>query len=176
MIVLASVLTGLTIWAIWFIESNDQRIAVFGIVALITATFTSVFTVSINNKKAKEREYELLVLKEKQKVYEHFYNSFFELFKNQKKSKQLLSQKATDEMMLFKKGLMNWGSERLIQQFIHYEDSVANPTHPLEIIEIGNTFLKEIRKEMGFSDSKDLNIMSIILTSEARAEIFGANQ
>ena len=77
-------LIGLMIWGIWFVPKIENKIQVFGIVAVIMAAFTSVLTVSINNKKTKEREYDLHVLKEKQKVYEHFYNTLFEIFSKTK--------------------------------------------------------------------------------------------
>ena len=59
MTVLAMLLIGLLIWAIWFIDKQENQISVFGIVAIILAAFTSVLTVTINNRKAKEREYDL---------------------------------------------------------------------------------------------------------------------
>src|SRR5690606_13820496 len=109
---------------IFYIDNLDSKISVLGIVALIVAAFTSVMTVNINNKKTREREYELHILKEKQKVCEHFYNAFFEIFKNVKNNRDGLTKKAIDEMALFKKGLMNWGSESLIKKYIEYEDKL----------------------------------------------------
>ena len=85
MTVLFLVLIGLVIWGIWFVEKIENKISIFGIVAVITAAFTSVMTVSINNKKAKEREYDLLVLKENRKFMSistiHFLNYLIELAK-----------------------------------------------------------------------------------------------
>jgi uncharacterized membrane protein len=170
-ILLLLLLGSLTIWGSFFVHEIQHKISVFGIVAVITAAFTSVITVSINHKKTKEREYELMLLKEKQKVYEHFYNVFFELLNNTKKGKSGISKKAQDEMMLFKRGLMNWGSEKLIKSYLEYESKLDSKDSQLGILENGNKFLKDLRKEMGFHDSKDLNLMSIILTAEARKEL-----
>jgi len=64
---LFTLLIGLLIWAIWFVSDINTKTSIFSIVVVILAAFTSVLTVSINNKKAKEREYELLIMKEKQK-------------------------------------------------------------------------------------------------------------
>ena len=66
--ILILILVSLSIWGIFYIKNIDSKIAVFGIVAIIVAAFTSVMTVNINNKKTREREYELHILKEKQKV------------------------------------------------------------------------------------------------------------
>lgn len=164
-------LGSLSIWACFYLEKIENKISVFGIVAVITAAFTSVMTVSLNHKKTKEREYELLLLKEKQKVYEHFYNVFFELLKNTKNGQSGISKKAQDEMMLFKRGLMNWGSEKLIKSYLEYESNLNSKNTQVGILENGNKFLKQIRSEMGFSDSKNLNLISIILTAEAREEL-----
>jgi drug/metabolite transporter (DMT)-like permease len=85
MIFLFLLLVGFLFFGIFYVDNLQSKISILGIVAIIVAAFTSVLTVSINNKKAKEREYELHILKEKQKVFEHFYNSYFEmLFKIKK--------------------------------------------------------------------------------------------
>ncbi|MGJ3235170.1 hypothetical protein [Marivirga sp.] len=171
MVILFIFLIGLIIWGIWFIEIEENQISIFGIVAVIMAAFTSVLTVTINNKKAKQREYELHVLKEKQKVFEHFYNSFFDMLKEAKKGKKGASTKTINDMMQFKKGLMNWGSEKLIKKYIDYDNKLTQPNSNFTMLIDGNNFLKEIRKEMGFDDSNSLNLIDIILTSEAREEL-----
>lgn len=171
MLLLFILLAALLAWGIFYVKKIEHKISIFGIVAVIMAAFTSVLTVSINNKKAKEREYDLHVLKEKQKVYEHFYNSFFELLNGTIKGKKGLSNKITSEMMLFKQGLMNWGSERLIKKYIEYDNKLTKPETDFNMLHDGNEFLKEIRTDMGFNDSKNLNLISIILTSEARDEL-----
>ena len=89
-----------------------------------------------------------------------------------RKGKKGLSTIATREMMLFKQGLMNWGSERLIKKYIEYDNKLTEPDTNFNMLHDGNKFLKEIRTEMGFNDSKELNLISIILTSEAREELF----
>ncbi|WP_339140483.1 hypothetical protein [Croceitalea sp. MTPC5] len=170
--ILIFILVSLSIWGVFYIESIDSKIAIFGIVALIVAAFTSVMTVNINNKKVREREYELHILKEKQKVCEHFYNSFFEIFKNIKNNRNGLSKTAIDEMALFKKGLMNWGSEELIKKFIDYENyNAIHEKNSKVFLNNANVFLKEMRKELGFKDSRDLSLMTVLLTADARIEL-----
>jgi hypothetical protein len=170
--ILILILVSLSIWGIFYIEKIDYKISVLGIVAVIVAAFTSVMTVNINNTKTREREYELHLLKEKQKVCEHFYNAFFEIFKNVKNNKDGLTKKTLEEMSLFKKGLMNWGSEELIKKYIEYEDNINhNNGDTFAILNNANTFLKEMRKELGFKDSKSLKLMTVLLTAEARVEL-----
>ena len=69
MVFLFLLLTGFLIWGIFYVDDLQSKIAILGIVAIIVAAFTSVLTVDINNNKAKEREYELHILKEKQKGF-----------------------------------------------------------------------------------------------------------
>jgi flagellar motor component MotA len=172
MIFLFIILSGLLIWAIWCIEDTKTKISIFSIVVVILAAFTSVLTVSINNKKAKEREYDLLVIKEKQKVFEHFYNAFFEsISQSRKKGTNQLPKKTVEEMMNFKRGLMNWGSERLIKKYIEYENKMVENRETFDLLKDGDEFLKEIRKEMGYQVSNNVNLISIILTAEARQEL-----
>ena len=170
--ILILILVSLSVWGIFYIDDLDAKISVLGIVALIVAAFTSVMTVNINNKKTREREYELHILKEKQKVCEHFYNAFFEIFKNVKKNRDGLNKVTIEEMALFKKGLMNWGSEDLIKKYLQYEDN--NELYrgdTLLILNNADDFLKEMRKELGFRDTKGLKLMTLLLTAEARAEL-----
>lgn len=161
----------LAIWGIVYVEDTNDKISIFGIVAVITAAFTSVITVSINHEKIKEREYEFYALKEKQKVYEHFYNSFFEILKQSKRRIPGLPKKAESETMLFKQGLMNWGSDRIIKEYIKYDNKLTTQESDFDILNDGNKFLKEIRKDMGFNDPHDLNLIDIILSADARIEL-----
>ena len=174
MVFLFLLLTGFLIWGIFYVDDLQSKIAILGIVAIIVAAFTSVLTVDINNNKAKEREYELHILKEKQKVFEHFYNSYFEMLKGVKKGNKGLSNKVEQEMMEFKKGLMNWGSDKWIKEYLAFDtkliESEGNPDK-FNIIKDGNDFIKALRKELGFNDSNEVNVMSIILTAEARKEL-----
>lgn len=167
-------LIGFLFWGIFYVEELHSQISILGIVAIIVAAFTSVLTVSINNKKAKEREYELHILKEKQKVFEHFYNSYFEMLNRIRKGNKGLSNKVAEEMMEFKKGLMNWGSDRLIKKYLEFDTKLIESQgnqDKFNMFKDGDDFIKELRKELGFSDSKNVNIMSIILTAEARKEL-----
>ncbi len=170
-----SFIVSLSLWAIFYVEKTEHQIPIFGIVGAIITAITSVITITLNNKKAKEREFELLIVKEKQKVFEHFYNAYFEMLKNVKKGKAHgLSNKAELEMMEFKRGLMNWGSEELIQNYLDYDSKLLqakDSNNVFEMLKDGDKFLKDLRKEMGFKDTDKVNIMSIILTAEAREEL-----
>ncbi len=165
----------LSTWAVFYVDKIEHKIAVFGIVGAIIAAITSVLSIAVNNKNIKEREMELLVVKEKQKVFAHFYNSYFEMLKNVKEGAEKgMSTKAENEMMDFKKGLMNWGSEELIQNYLDYDSKlVQNSTddNTFNMLIDGDKFLKDLRREMGFNDSDKINIMSVILNAEAREEL-----
>ena len=170
--ILILILVSLSIWGVFYIDDLESKISVLGIVAVIVAAFTSVMTVNINNKKTREREYELHILKEKQKVCEHFYNAFFEIFKNVKNIRDGLTKKATDEMALFKKGLMNRGSEDLIKKYVEYEDNLdIYKGKTSAILNNADGFLRDMRKELGFKDSKSLKLMTLLLTADARTEL-----
>jgi len=170
MLFLFCLLSGFLIWGVFYVEDLKSKISILGIVAVIVAAFTSVLSVGINNSKAKEREYELHILKEKQKVFEHFYNSYFEMIKGIKKVDDGLTDIAEKEMLEFKKGLMNWGSDSLIKHYLDFENKLINQ-ETFNILKDGNNFIKALRKELGFRDSADINVMSIILNAQARKEL-----
>lgn len=164
----------LLLWGIFFIDNDTHRISIFALVGGIITTITSVMTVSMTSKKAKEREIELMILKEKQKVFEHFYNFYFKLLRDIKSNKPTTSPSAkdVDELLEFRKGLMSWGSEELIRQYMKFEDEIAIESKSAhERLQIGGKFFAALRREMGFVDSNDLNVMTIVLTSEARSEL-----
>ena len=177
MFFLSFLLLGLIYWGVFYIEEVQYKISILGIVAIISAAVTSVLTVTINNKKAKEREYDLHILKEKQKVFEHFYNSYFEMLFNVKKGKndkKVLSLKAEQEMLLFKKGMMNWGSERIIKKYIEFDNKLIESKENRDNFNIliqGDEFVKDLRKELGYKDSDKVNVMSLILNAESRKEL-----
>ena len=116
-----------------------------------------------------------MVVKGKQKAFEHFYNAYFEILSNIKKGKsKKLSEKAINEMTEFKRGLMNWGSEELIKNYLEYDSQLINSQkegREFDVLVHGDKFLKDLRGEMGFNDSSNVNIMSVILTAEVREEL-----
>lgn len=174
--VLIIFIVSLSMWAIFFIDSESHRISVFTLVGGIVTTITSVMTVAITSKKTKEREIELILLKEKQKVFEHFYNFYFKLLKGTKSQDPniSLSEKDVEELLEFRKGLMSWGSEELIRQYMIFEDEIAVESKSAhERFKIAGRFFAAIRKEMGFADSADLNVIAIVLNSTARSELIG---
>lgn len=167
------ILISLGIWGIFFINNEEHKISIFGIIAIISAAFTSVLTASYNHKKAKEREYDLYILKEKQKVFDCFYESFFILLNESMAKKKVgtINPKAKLAYMDFKKGLMNWGSERMINAFFIYDNKLTEGAETFSIITDGDIFLKEIRKELGFHDSSNLKVIDIILDGASRKEL-----
>jgi hypothetical protein len=88
--VLVGYATILLIWAIFGIDKVEHKISIFALIGAIITTITSVVTVSIAHKRTKEREIDLLITKEKQKAFEHFYNFYFDLLKNIRCAKQSL--------------------------------------------------------------------------------------
>jgi uncharacterized membrane protein len=178
MVLLLGFLIALSSWAIFFVDKVEYQIPIFGIVGAIMTAITTVLSVTLNNKKIKEREFELLVAKEKQKVFEHFYNAYFEMLKlsqiKNKSQASKLSKNAESEMMEFKRGLMNWGSEEIINDYLEYESKLTRSRDEgskFDMLTDGNKFLHDIRRELGFIGSGKVNIMSIILTVEAREEL-----
>ncbi|WP_217517475.1 hypothetical protein [Vibrio metschnikovii] len=162
-------------WSIFFVDNIEHQIAMFGIVGVIITAITSVVTVTLNNSKAKQRELEMLINKERQKVFSHFYNAYFESLKNIKSGKRnTTNAKVQSEILEFKRGLMNWGSEDLIKKYVEFESKMHNPTNQesnLSMLKDGDKFLKALRKEMGFTDSDKVNILSIILDPESRNQL-----
>jgi uncharacterized membrane protein len=65
LVVLIIFLISLTSWAIFFVSKTEHQITIFGIVGAIVTAVTSVLSVNLNHNKVKEREIDLLVMKEK---------------------------------------------------------------------------------------------------------------
>jgi hypothetical protein len=171
----------LILWS-FFVDDIKYRITILGIVAAIITAITSVITINLNNKKTKEREYNILLLKEKHKFIEKFYNAYMLTLKIVKKEKESQGKrrdikKMQDQVMEniydFKKGLMNWGSEELIKSFFRYEAGMDKEKEVTQILKNGNLFFKSLRKEIGFKSSDKVNIACIMLDAQAREELGG---
>lgn len=175
MSILIVFLFALTVWGTFFVPKIDSKILIFGIVGALITAITSVYSITLNHTKAKERELELLRIKEKQKFFSHFYNAYFDIivsFKQGKNGNKIPASLVTN-MLEFKKGLMNWGSEELIANYLEFDTKIQQPADPNDLYRIirdGDKFLKDLRKDLGFEDSDKVNIMSIILDADARKQ------
>ncbi|GJM12270.1 MAG: hypothetical protein DHS20C12_06730 [Pseudohongiella sp.] len=179
MVILGIFLILLTGWGTFVVSATEQKILIFGIVGALITTIISVYSITLTHDKVKERELELLRIKEKQKVFQHFYNAYFDIIVSIKKGKGgKVTPKLISDMMEFKKGLMNWGSEELIANYLDFDlkaQQPSDPSDPYRIIRDGNKFLKDLRKDLGFDDQGKVNIMSIILDGDARREFESSN-
>ena len=172
--VLFSFVVGLSVWAVISAMEIQHRIAIFAIVGVILTAITSVLTIVTNNSEAKARDTALLIRKEQQRVFDHFYNAFFQHIKNTKSPSGKQGEKeAIDETYQFRQGLMCWGSESLIAGYLEYErDLAASVGAGLPaMIGVGDKFINLMRAELGFQDSGKVSIMSVILDAEARNEL-----
>lgn len=172
--ILSVFVVALLTWAIFGAEETQHRIAIVAVAGAILTAITSVLTIVINNNEAKERETRLMIRKEQQKVFTHFYSAFFEMLKSTKKGGGSQPPKrGIEEMLEFKRGLMNWGSEKLIASYLEYEASLesAATAGTTTMLESGDRFIKSMRRELGFEDSGTVNILAIILTPDARREL-----
>ena len=169
--VLITLLTGLIIWAVFFIESDNQKIAVFAIVGVLITAITSVVTVNLSTQKAKEKEYELMLVKEKQKVFNHFFNVLFEIIISSKEHRKTNMPLVIKVYMNFNRGLMIWGSEEAINSFITFDRVFQNLSKEgnldenekiasLSVIEI---ILKSIRKDLKYSVSDKIFLTGVLL-------------
>lgn len=167
-------LVSLTGWGTFIVEGVEHKILIFGIVGALITTIISVHSITLNHNKVKERELELLRIKEKIKVFQYFYTAYFDLIASVKAgSGSKITPKIISDMMEFKKGLMNWGSEELIANYLDFDiqsQLPADPSDPFRIIRDGDKFLKDMRKDLGFEDKGKVNVMNIILDTEARQE------
>ena len=174
--VLATLLVGLIIWAIFFIEDNNQKIAVFAIVGVLITAVTSVVTVNLSTQKAKEKEYELMLIKEKQEVFNHFFNALFELIISSKENRETNMPFVTKEYMNFKRGLMIWGSEEIINSFIVFDSAFQNlrkennlsQDETMMYFYVIETFLKSIRKDLKYSVSDKISLTDVMLDIKGR--------
>lgn len=164
----------LIVWAIIKVDKTEHMIGVFGIVGAILTTLISIFTIGMRSEANKQLELDLIITKEKQKAYEHFYNAYFIMLDSIDKENKEVNGDALSEIMQFKRGLMNWGSEELIEEYLHYESELlkireSGKVHDMLIV--GDRFFKALRADLGFNDTGNVNLLSIILNAEAREEI-----
>jgi len=165
-------IVALNIWGFCYFKEESSKVAIIGLSGVILAAITSVFTVVINNSETKKRELEFLIIKEKQKVYSIFYDILFQALRQSRDPK--VKKLSADDYLEFKKGIMNWGSENLIKEFIDYDSKITQVNlgeDPRKIIDHAEKFLKAIRKDLGLITSKNTNVIEVILDNESRRKI-----
>lgn len=67
----------LLFWAVFGVSEVQHRISILAVVGVILTATTSVLTIVINNKEARDREIQLMIRKEQQRVFDHFYAALF---------------------------------------------------------------------------------------------------
>lgn len=167
-------LISLISWAKSKVKKTEHVIAVFGIIGAMLTTIISIFLIGISSEANKQLEIDLIITKEKQKAYEHFYNAFFIMLDTMNEETSVIEKDAYSEIMLFKRGLMNWGSEELIKEYLIYESKVikfSESGNVVDMLIVGDNFFKALRADMGFNDTGDINLLSIILNAEAREQV-----
>ncbi len=162
-------LIGLNFWRFHYFKEESSKVAILGLSGVILAAITSVFTVVVNNSATKQRELEFSVLQEKRKAYSIFYEIIFKALKNQKKTGKK-DDITVEEYLEFKKGVMNWGGEFLIKEFIVFDNNLNSEASKDFILIVKNydRFLKAIRKDLGLETSNQVNLIEVLLDKEAR--------
>jgi len=132
-----------------------------------------VFRGALNSLQAKNREYDAISIKEKLNSYEYFYVAIVDIIKTKGANPTKSSKKLVSDLITFKKGLMSWGSERLIKNYIAFENEVfySENLSLKEKVERIDKILKEIRREFGYKDSKKLKLFELFLEMDARKEL-----
>lgn len=158
----------------------DKQIKIYGISASILGLYTSLLIALINHKNSKNREISILIQKEKQNAYMHFYNAVFEGLKKalqsrndeQKEESKKEDKKVFDvndkmlvEMLEFKKGLMIWGSQELIDAFLKYNKGLFDDK--VDKYDNTNEFLIAIRKDLQHTDNRKIKLYDILLKADA---------
>ena len=163
----------LVYWAIFILENTDEKLTALGITGVLLTGLITLITFSINNLQAKKREYDAISLKEKLDSYEFFYIAMVDIIKTKGMNPTKSSKKLVNDLITFKKGLMSWGSERLIRHYIDFENDVFYSEHLnlKEKVDRIDEILKEIRREFGYKDSRKLKLFELFLQKEAREEL-----
>ena len=163
----------LVYWAIFILENTDEKLTALGITGVLLTGLITLVTFSINNLQAKKREYDSISLREKLTAYEFFYIAIVDIIKTKDMHPARTSKKLVNDLITFKKGLMSWGSERLIRHYIDFENDVFYSEHLSLKEKVGriDEILKEIRREFGYKDSKNLKLFELFLQSDARQEL-----
>ncbi|WP_415238069.1 hypothetical protein [Seleniivibrio woodruffii] len=132
----------------------------------ITSSLIAFFAYIVSNYQIKKREIEERHFSRKAEVYQKFFNIYFDLL-TQKKDP--LSDQIEIEMFEFKRELLTWGSSKLIEIWIDFENNYMsrNP-----IISIEN-LLKAVREDLGHVHSSNYkygNLVKLLLTQEGRQQ------
>lgn len=163
----------LVYWSIFVLKDTNEKLTAFGITGVLLTGLVTLVTFSINSLQAKEKEYDAIALKEKLVSYEFFYVAIVDIIRTKGENQSKTGKKLVSDLITFKKGLMSWGSERLIKNYIAFENDVFYSEHLTlaEKVKRIDEILKEIRREFGYKDSKSLKLFELFLEKDARKEL-----
>lgn len=151
--ILALVVIGLGAWFFvrGLIEADPGiSAAVIGAVTVIAAGIWSHYS-------SRRRDINSRHFIEKKNAYMHLIDLIFDLFESTKNDKEIPEKEIEKRLFKFKKELMVWGDQTVIEKLAEYENKMAEPkinSDPSEQLLTVDDLLRVIRSDLGHNDSE----------------------
>lgn len=135
-----------------------------GITASVIGALAAVSVGIWTHYSTRRREINSRHFVEKKNAYRHLIDLIFDLFKAQKNSQALSESETLERMLEFKKEVMVWGDQDVIQALENYENKVTaseqngkeqlSTDDPHQLLMIVDDLLMAIRKDLGHKDTQ----------------------
>jgi len=163
LVIFLVVLAGLFVKSLVAAAPGISATIIAGIIAFSVGVYTHT---QIRNREIKARHFI-----EKKNAYMCFFNLVFEIISSFKNKRPIIDDRLINEIWGFKKELMVWGDQEVLQAYREYEEKSA--AQPEGILLAVDNLLRAIRKDLGHDDSKlkPGELVSILIVAEDREKI-----
>jgi len=148
-----------------------------GITAAIIAGFVTVIGGIFSHHQIQKREIKARHFIEKKNAYMHFINLVFDVIKAIKNKSTIPMDKLEKVMLVFKRELIVWADQDVLQAYRKYEEGSSNNSEPEDTLLIIEDLLRAIRKDLGHDDSQ-LNrgdLIGMLIVAEDRKKLLTTN-
>lgn len=144
-----------------------------GIAAAIIGVIGTTALAILTHAKTKEREINSRHFLEKKTAYMIFITLMFDLFKASKHNTEISDEEMLEKLFDFKRELMVWGDQNVIQQLEKYDDLAQGNYENKDLLYSVDDLLRAIRKDLGHNDEKleRGKLVSMFLTPQGRKEL-----
>ncbi len=149
-----------------------------GITAAIIAALIAVAGGIFSHNQTQKREIKARHFTEKKKAYMLFTDLMFKIILSVKNGTQVAQKDLEKGMMAFKRELLIWGDQDVLQTCEKYEQIAANKPEPREILLATDELLRAMRKDLGHDDSqlKPFDLVSTCIVATDKEKLFAPNK
>ena len=170
-VILVLGIVGFLLWIFaWSLLEADANIK-SGVIGLVSVIIVALVT----HYQTKKREISARHFSAKREGYMKFIDLFFDMARSVKNNRSTSEKEMIQQMMQFKKALIVWGGQEIIEAWNSFEANVQDGQSTEKMMWTLENILKAIRKDLGHDDSTlpSGSLIALLLVTEDKRKILG---